>query len=92
MLPQAGTGKKLDAARSLIQNCTTRNESVWCVNTMFVRFGTELRSAIQYTKMNWPTDGSAITVTERVCVDDATGTNYFGFPRKASTVLSVGAC
>ncbi len=84
ILPQAGTDKKLDAARSLIQNCAARNTSVWCVNTMFVRFGAELRSVIQYTRMNWPENGSAITLTERVRVDDTTGASYFGFPSIAA--------
>lgn len=83
VLPQAGTDKKINAGGSIIQNCTTRDTSVWCVNTMFVRFGAEMRSVVQYTRANWPING-AVTLAERVRVDDITGGTYFAFPSIAA--------
>ncbi|WP_031499467.1 CARDB domain-containing protein [Bryobacter aggregatus] len=80
ILPQAGTDKKIDAGDSMIQSCVTRDTSVWCVNTMFVQFGTGIRSVVQYTKVNWPTTGAAITMSERVRVDDTSGASYYAFP------------
>jgi uncharacterized protein (TIGR03437 family) len=79
ILPQLGGDAKIDAFDSGIVNCATRGPGVWCVNTMFVRFGTEFRSVIQYTRLNWGVTGNA-TLAERVRIDDSTGVTYYGYP------------
>jgi hypothetical protein len=79
LLPQGGNAAKINPYTSGINNCVTRGPGVWCVNTMFVRFGQELRSVVQYTRLNWGVTGNA-TLAERVRIDDPAGVNFYAYP------------
>ncbi len=79
ILPQLGSDRKIDSGNGAIQNCVARGTSVWCVNTMVVRFNQEFRTVVQYYRINWPESGDP-TLTERVRVDDSSGANFYAFP------------
>lgn len=79
IFPQAGTNVRINHADSSMENCTVRGDNVWCVNSVIVRFNQEFRSVIQYYRVTWPASG-AITLTERVRIDDSTGKYYYGYP------------
>ncbi len=79
ILPQAGTTTRISLSDSSMENCTVRGDSVWCVNSVIVRFNQEFRSIIQYYRATWPSTG-AVTLTERVRIDDSTGKYYYGYP------------
>ncbi|MCX6613538.1 MAG: hypothetical protein NTW74_22155 [Acidobacteria bacterium] len=78
-MPQLGTDLRINAGDATIQNCIAKSTSVWCVNSLMLRFAQEYRSVVQYYRFNWPDTGDP-TIAERVRIDDITGENYYGFP------------
>jgi uncharacterized protein (TIGR03437 family) len=81
-MPQLGTDLRINAGDATIQNCIAKSTTVWCVNSLTVRFAQELRTVVQYYRFNWPDVGDP-TIAERIRIDDNSGANYYGFPSVA---------
>ncbi|MBM4455610.1 MAG: hypothetical protein FJ411_04395 [Verrucomicrobia bacterium] len=78
-LPQLGTNIRINGGHGEVDSCVMRGTSVWCAQTVVVRFNTETRVVIQFYRINWPVGGvPSLSSTDRI--DDVTGNNYYAFP------------
>jgi uncharacterized protein (TIGR03437 family) len=79
IMPQQGSPVLIDGGNVDLANCTARDSDVWCVGTIFQRFGTQRTSMIQVYQFNWVSPPGT-PVVGRVRIEDTNFANFYAYP------------
>ena len=73
--PQSGSVNKIDCDDDRMMQVILRNGSIWAVHGIFLPSASPTRCSIQCWQLT-----TAGALTQRILIDDVTGTNFYAFP------------